>query len=47
MIREVLHYALNSVITMQIGARNVAAMAERSREVKIERRVLAPDEARR
>jgi integrase len=47
MIREVLRGALNVAVKMQIVERNAAALAMPPRQVKVERRMLSPDEARR
>src|SRR5215213_7402299 len=46
MIREVLRGALNTAIKMQMIERNVAALAEPPRQVKTERRMLTPGEAK-
>src|SRR5215213_1433207 len=46
MIREVLRGALNTAIKMQMVERNVAALAESPRQVKVERRMLTPYEAK-
>ena len=47
MIREVLRAALNVAIKMQMVERNVSALASPPRQVKVERRTLNPDEAKR
>jgi integrase len=47
MIREVLRGALNVAVKMQMVERNAAALAESPRQVKTERRMLSPDEAKR
>jgi len=47
MIREVLRGALNVAIKMQMIERNAAALAQSPRQVKAERRMLSPNEAKR
>jgi len=47
MIREVLRGALNVAVKMQMVERNAAALAESPRQVKTERRMLTPEDARR
>jgi integrase len=47
MIREVLRGALNIAIKMQMVERNAAALASSPRQVKVERRMLTPEDARR
>jgi integrase len=47
MIREVLRGALNVAVRMQMIERNPAALATPPRQVKTERQMLSPDEARR
>jgi integrase len=46
MIREVLRGALNVAVKLQMVERNVAVLAPAPRQVKVERRMLTPDEAR-
>jgi integrase len=46
MIREVLRGALNVAVKMQMVERNVAVLAQAPRQVKVERRMLTPGEAR-
>jgi integrase len=47
MIREILRGALNVAIKMQMIERNAAALTQAPRQVKTERRMLTPDEAKR
>jgi integrase len=47
MIREVLRGALNVAVRMQIVERNAAALAMPPRQVKVERRTVSPEEAKR
>ena len=47
MIREVLRGALNVAVKMQMVERNAAALAQSPRQVKTERRMLTPEEAKR
>lgn len=47
MIREVLRGALNVAVKMQMVERNAAALASPPRQVKVERRTVTPDEAKR
>jgi len=47
MIREVLRGGLNVAVKMQMVERNAAALASGPRQVKTERRMLSPEEARR
>lgn len=46
MIREVLRRALNVAIKMQMIERNAASLTQAPRQVKTERRMLTPDEAK-
>jgi integrase len=47
MIREGLRGALNVAVKMQIVERNAAALAMPPRQVKVERRTVSPEEAKR